>query len=867
MEVEMRAISAVVGLVVLLTAAAAAQEAGEARPSLLKATFSKLPIYFVENRGVYPDEVAYYVQGADKTLFFTKDGITFRLKGKDKAWVVKLEFVGANPDVVPRGEDRQQAVFSYFRGPEKDWKTGLRTFGRVVYEDLWPGIDLVYEGTVNRLKYEFAVKPGADPGKIKLRYRGVTEVEVTKQGGLRVETPVGSFADEPPKAWQKVDGARVAVEMGFLPASRTGQGGHAFGFRLGDYDRTLPLTLDPVIMVYCGYIGGSAPDFASGIAADGSGNAYVVGGTDSNESTFPVTVGPDLTFNGPVPQPRFLLGDIFVAKVNASGSALVYCGYIGGSGKESATDIAIDLSGNVYVTGETSSTQQTFPVKVGPDLTYNGGLAGFAGDAFVAKLNASGTALDYCGYIGGSGPERAFGIAIDASGNAYVAGETGSTQSSFPVVVGPDLTHNGAAFGDGFVAKVNATGSGLVYCGYIGGTGADSCADIAVDKWGNAYVTGVTQSRETSFPVMVGPDLTFNGGTPFGGGTDAFVAKVNAAGTMLDYCGYIGGRLDDFGNGVTVDSSSNAYVVGGTASTETSFPVKIGPDLTYNGGGTTSGDAFVAKVNALGTALLYCGYIGGSGIDQGTAIALDGAGGVYLGGSTDSSETTFPVRGGPDSTYNGGGQFFGGDAFVARVSPTGKVLDFCGYVGGSENDGTTGIAVDGRGAIHVAGATTSREATFPVRVGPDLTYNGGFNVPTIDGDGFVCKLAYINLIGRGAPNLGGKVDLLMLVGGDHGLPYQLGTSLGTGPIPIDTRKLDLSPDALLAVTVASYWPSIFSGYRGVIDSMGQAQAAIHIPNVPALIGLRLHSAFVTLDPAAPSGIRSISNTFSFSITK
>jgi len=201
-EVKMRVLSAVVGLAVILGTASIVS-GQHADPSLLKASFSKLPIYFVENRGVYPDEIAYYVQGADKTLFFTKEGITFRLKGKDKGWVVKLEFVGANPDVLPRGEDKQQAVFSYFKGPEKDWKTGLKTYAKVVYEDLWPGIDLVYKGNVNELKYEFAVAPGADPGQIRLRYRGVEKLEHTARGSLCVKTPEGSFEDSPPVAWQE----------------------------------------------------------------------------------------------------------------------------------------------------------------------------------------------------------------------------------------------------------------------------------------------------------------------------------------------------------------------------------------------------------------------------------------------------------------------------------------------------------------------------------------------------------------------------------------------------------------------------------------------------------------------------------------
>jgi len=832
----MRGISAVVGLVVLLAAATAAHDAEPASPSLLQATLSRLPIYFIENRGVYPDEVAYYVQGANKTLFFTKDGITFRLKGKDRAWVVKLEFVGANPDAKPRGEDQQQAVFSYFKGPEKDWKTGLETYAKVVYEELWPGIDLVYHGTVNRLKYEFVVKPGADPGQIRLRYRGVESLERTASGALSVKTPAGGFEDAAPESWQEVEGTRVAVAMEYRlnvgeacdPPSARDENGHSFSFRVGDYDHTKPLVLDPVILVYCGYIGGSGTEFGGlSIAVDAGGNAYVTGWTQSSEQTFPVKVGPDLTFNAA----RAWWSDAFVAKVNAQGTALVYCGYIGGSGHdEGGRAIAVDAGGNAYVTGTTTSDQQTFPVRIGPDLTHNGGT-----DAFVAKVNASGTGLAYCGYIGGDNRDQGEGIAVDGAGNAYVTGFTSSTSTTFPVKVGPYLTGSG-----GFVCKVSASGSGFVYSGFIPAT---SCRAVAVDPKGNAYVTGYAYA---GLPVKVGPDLTHNGLD------DAFVAKVSSSGTELLYSGFIGGNTYDYGLGIAVDEAGNAYVTGGTTSHQNTFPLLVGPNLIRPGGG----DAFVAKVTTSGRGLVYCGYIGGTGGDDGVAIAVDRAGNAYVTGLTSSSEQSFPVLLGPDMTYNGGMC----DGFVSKVNAAGTGLVYCGYVGGSGDDSGQGIAVDRAGNAYVTGWATSNEQTFPVTVGPDVTHAGGW-------DAFVAKVATTFLVGSGSPAPGGQVNLSLSSAGDAGLAYQIGSSFGFGPIQIDTRPLHLSPDSLFIVTVNNYWPRVFSGYRGVIDSKGQAQAAIHIPNIPALIGVRLQSAFVTLASSAPSGIKSISNTFTFSIAK
>jgi len=631
----MKRIGSVVGLVVFLATFIVGQNAKPSSPSLMKATFSKLPIYFIENRGVYPDEVEYYIQGAEKTLFFTKGGITFRLRDKDRAWILKLEFVGADLGVAPHGGVQQQAIFSYFRGPEKDWKTGLRSYSRLVYRDLWPGIDLVYEGMVNRLKYEFVVGPGADPGKIRLRYRGASETVVKESGGLKVQTPVGSFEDAPPMAWQNVEGNRVPVKMAYLPAENDKEE-NEFGFAIGEYDLSRPLVLDPAVLVYCGYVGGVGDDFAYGIA--------------------------------------------------------------------------VDASGDVYLAGETSSSQASFPLKVGPHLIYNGQT-----DGFIVKVNASGTGLIYCGYIGGSNPDYGEGIAVDPSGNVYVSGITGSTEIDFPVKTGPDLTFNGAQI-DMFVAKVNPDGKSLAYCGYIGSSndeGYFQFCDATVDASGSMFLAGMTMgSNVQGFPVKLGPGLNY------AGQIDAFVAKVHPIGKNLIYCGYIGGSSSDVAGGIAVDSTGNAYVCGFTISTEwQNFPVKTGPDLTSNG------------------------------------------------------------------SY---------DAFVAKISLT---------------------LLEGSGTIRP----------------------------------------------------GGKVNLALSASDSAGHPYQLGSSFGTGPIPIDTRQLDLNPDDLLRVSAGNLWPWVFSGYKGVIDGNGQAMAAVNIPNLPALKGLRIYTAFVTLDPSAPSGVSGISNTFMFTI--
>ncbi|MCX6579114.1 MAG: SBBP repeat-containing protein, partial [Candidatus Aminicenantes bacterium] len=544
-----------------------------------------------------------------------------------------------------------------------------------------------------------------------------------------MQTPAGGFFDDTPVAWQEIAGKResVALKYAIEKGKSSKDTGDAplvtYGFTVGEYNPKQTLILDPVIIVYCGYIGGSGEDLCYGITVDSSGCAYMTGATTSTQVSFPDTAGPDLTYNGDY--------DAFVAKVKTDGTGIDYCGYIGGSDRDEAVGVAVDSFGCAYITGNTKSTENTFPVAGGPDLTYNGGIH----DSFVAKVNSAGTGLVYCGYIGGSGQDVNSGIVVDGSGYAYVTGSTGSSETTFPVTGGPDLTYNGGVY-DSFVAKINPAGTGLVYCGYIGGSGNDEGQRIAIDGSGNVYIVGFTGSAEDTFPVSVGPDITYNGGM-----YDAFVAKVKDDGTGLDYCGYIGGSGRDECHAIDVNASGCIYVTGITDSNEATFPVAVGPDITYNGG---IYDAFVVKVKADGTALDYCGYIGGSNIDDGKGIKVDASGCVYITGVTGSTETSFPVTVGPDMTYNGGSY----DVFVAKLKTDGTTLDYCGYIGGSNNDLIYDIAVDASSYVYVSGWTGSTEATFPVTVGPDLTYNGG------GCDAFIAKISLNYTVNFAAGNGG-----------------------------------------------------------------------------------------------------------------
>jgi len=672
----------------------------------------KNSVYFIANRGQFSPAVEFAVQDRNKTIFFAAGEVTFLLAGETSPWAVKMRFLNGLTPISPVPEGRPEATFSYFKGAEKEWKTGVPAYGRIRYPNLWPAVDLIYSSSAEGMKSEFIIRPGADPTAIRLAIEGASRVIVNKEGELVINTPESSIVERAPTAYQIIDGKRVDVQVSYrLEASSLSRDGEDFldasarektpasgyGFVLGHYDPSHELILDPVVLVAGSYIGGPSFDYAYGIALDSAGSVYITGYTYS-PSGFPLVAGPQLRFGG---------GDVdaYVAKIDPATSRLVYCGFIGGAGKDFAYDIAVDETGNAYVVGYTGSTEASFPVLKGPDLAANGRL-----DAFVAKINPAGTGLDYCGFIGGAHDDYGRGVAVDAQGRAYVTGYTLSNAATFPVKLGPSLAASGNH--EAFVARVSASGEGLEYCGFISGPGEDYAYDIAVDDEGAAYIAGSTDSTETFFPVVTGPDLSSNGGV------DAFVAKVSPSGESLLYCGFIGGKEEDVATAIALDSSKCAYVTGYTASDENSFPLAFGPDLTYNGGFY---DAFVAKVWSSGSFLSYSGFIGGVGYDVGNGISVDQWGCAYVTGFTSSNPDSFPVKEGPDLAFHG--SF---DAFLAKVGQGGTKLDSCGYLGGSGADFGEDVVVEkgGSGIIYLTGSTYSSDVDFSSSLLPSSPFQG-----------------------------------------------------------------------------------------------------------------------------------------------
>ena len=417
-----------------------------------------------------------------------------------------------------------------------------------------------------------------------------------------------------------------------------------------------------------------------------------------------------------------------MVKLNPAGSGLVYATFLGGNDNDYGQGIAVDGSGNAYVAGNTWSAN--FPTTPNAfDTSHNGG-----SDAFMVKLNPAGSGLVYATLLGGSDDDYGHGVVVGGNGSAYMAGETDS--SNFPTTPGAfDTSYNGGDGADAFVARLNSAGSGLVYATYLGGSRFDAGYGITVNVSGSAYVTGETGS--SNFPTTSGAfDTSYNGGD-----IDAYVVKLNPAGSGLAYATFLGGSGGDWGNLITVNVNGSAYVVGPTGSSN--FPTTPGSfDTGYNGGDR---DAFVVKLNPAGGGLAYATFLGGNGTDFGNGIAVDGSGSAYVVGRTGSSD--FPTTPGSfDTSYNGGDR----DAYVAKLNPSGSGLSYATFLGGSRSDSGYGsIAVDGSGSAYVTGQTHS--SNFPTTSGAfDTSYNGG------DRDAYVAKLAiptplYLPLILLGIP--------------------------------------------------------------------------------------------------------------------
>jgi hypothetical protein len=707
-------------ILALLTTPALSQARSSAA---VPAPFPTSSPVFIENAGQYAAGARFQAWAGGLTVWLADDAIWLTLfeesaeaktaesrrafrggPSSPQGVNIRLSFLGANaqPRLVPCHP--LETRVSFFRGNDPArWRADVPVWGGVRYVDLYPGIDLELKGDQGLLLPRLQVQPGADLGAVQLRVEGA-EAAAVQGDALHLTTAVGNVV------WPLLRTENAALQPGVKTRGAMAfELAAPFAPESSRPDRGGPAADNPSDLIYGTFLGGSSGDWGEAIAVDASGAAYIGGVVQS--PNFPTTVGAfDRSFNGE--------HDAFVAKLNAAGSALEYATFLGGSDGDPAHGITVDGSGSVYLTGHTDCFG--FPYTEGAyDTTCDA--IDWGGDAFVVKLSPEGTALEYATFLGGSIQEGGFGIAVERSGAAYVIGVTGS--ADFGMTDGAfDTTYNGGT--DAFVAKLSPDGSRLEYATFLGGSGDDWGSAIAIDGSGAAYVTGFSHSF--NFPTTPGAlDTIYGGGEYYG---DAFVAKVSPDGSTLEYSTFLGGSSDDWGVGIAVDGSGAAYVTGFTYSSD--FPATPGAfDTAYNGA-ELYGDAFVAKLNAAGSDLDYATFLGGSLGEEANSIAVDAAGSAYMTGYTSSAD--FPVtQGAFDTSYNTGGS--GWDAFVARLNAAGSALEYATFVGGVGHDEGSAIVVDGNGVAYIAGTTSS--PGFPTTPGAfGRSYGGG------PGDAFVAKL-------------------------------------------------------------------------------------------------------------------------------
>jgi hypothetical protein len=861
-------------LAIALAATATLSQPTTVTPSATAvATYGKLPLSFEANHGQAVPSVDFLSHGPGYALFL-RSGEAFLAihsgtsvlspdrSSRDQSGhasapmplegsVVGMRWIGANSRAYARAEDELITKTNYFLGNDPaDWRTNIPNYGRVRYRSIYPGIDLVFYGNQRQLEHDFVVSPHANPSKIVLSLTGIKDVQIDPATGDLIASTgtAGAKGDLrliKPTAYQLLGGHRTAVAVQYQLLAD-----NQIAFVVGHYDRSAPLTIDPVL-VYSTYLGGSGlngnGDQGNGIAVDSAGNAYVVGTTYS--TNFPVTGAAFQSQNNAA-----LAGHgstVFVTKLNATGTALVYSTYLGGSGSSSGGDfgygIALDSLNNAYITGATYSTD--FPVTCGAYQTANPSTTSGATTAFVSKLTADGSALTYSTYLGGSGNQAspaqgdvAQAIVADASGNAYVTGYTSS--SNFPVTDGAFQTQYAGSTStwNAFVTKLNPSGTSLVYSTYLGGSGSppdpnyylpaagDYGNAIAIDASGDAFVAGSTAS--SNFPVTTGAFQT-----TLAGPSNGFVTKLNPAGTEEVYSTYLGGSgqtdlpfyteypyvisspfvSGDSANAIAVDNSGFAYIAGNTTSND--FPVSAG--VLEGASDVDSSAGFVAKLKQDGSALEYSTYLEGIGTSV-SGLAVDSTGNAYLTGNAPAVSAGFPAgfQSTPDALATPASS--GVSAFLVKLNPSATVLNYATLLGGSSNDKAASLALDAEGNVYLTGSAYS--TNFPTTTGAFQTSEnaaaaGGSNA-------FISKFAL-----AGEAN---QTTYPALPSGSTGATLtDDGGSISLQCYP-DAGSDTLSITVNLALTTQSVWPPP-TGTVSFVDSLsvppaiGQGIAVLENP--------------------------------------
>ena len=642
---------------------------------------TQIPLTFEPNQGQAEGNAQFVARGAGYYLTLDRTGSRMLLRRGARSADVRMSVVQKRAGGKLTAAQPLPGHSAYFRGADPSrWLTNVPNFAQVRADSVYPGIDLAYYGNQARLEYDFVVAAGADPRQILLHFDGVQSLRTDEQGNLLLGTAAGTLLQHKPVLYQSIAGNRQPVAGGFRV-----EPGNNVSFLVGPYDRAASLTIDPTLVyssflggtdsesgnsvasdiaanlymtgvtystpagdgdvlvrkisadgttfLYTADLGGSGDDYGNGIAVDVNGYAYIGGRTTSTD--FPI--------NNAFQNKNLGVNNAFVLRLDPAGSSIVFSTYLGGSRDDRGYSIALDTQGSVYIAG--ASTSADFPTSDGAYQRSNrGGI-----DAFVTKFSSTGAGV-YSTLLGGGSDDRAWGVAVDQKGNAYITGDT--TSDSFPNANAP-YQHSRHGGLEAFVSQLNADGTQLPFSTFIGGAGDDTANGVAVDLSGNIYVVGSTTS-DKEFGI---PGRSFNTGYN-GGSSDIFVAKYSANGQSLAWTTFLGSHGGDYGNAIAVDNNGNVYVGGDTDSDQ--YPVTKDATQASRAGGV---DAVVSVLDTNGLNLLYSTFYGGSGDDSIVGIALDQYAQIYLTGQTSSAD--LPVAKGVVQALPGGGD---SDAFLAKMS-------------------------------------------------------------------------------------------------------------------------------------------------------------------------------------------------------
>jgi hypothetical protein len=794
----------------------------------------RAPATFVANRGQWRTDARFVARGGGMTVGLADDRIEFDLHGAAPGQGVLLRWRldGALPTAAWHGHQSAPGRHSFFLGGEHG-VTDVPAFARVVLAQAWPGIDLAFRDRDGALEYDLLLAPGADPDAIAFRSEGHERLRLDADGALLVDTGLGTLRQSPPLAFvASADGDRAPLASRFVL-----RGDDRFGFVVPGWDGRSELLIDPGI-TWGTYLGGADDDLAQAVAADAPGRVVAAGTTRSVD--FPASPGAyQRTYGGHNTQP-WPFGDVFVARFHGANGALDWATYVGGSENDVCAAVRTAANGDVLVSGWTSSTD--YPTTPGAfDRTHNGTGAGYqytGGDLFVTRLASSGQSLVFSTFIGGNDLEYVLGMDADADGAVTLSGHVHSFD--FPVTPGafaPTMTGGS----DCYVTRLSADGSRLLLSTYFGGgTGEEYGYGVAVARNGDAIIAGGTDSRD--LPVTAGAfDTTFNGGQAHI--ADGFVARFDATGSSLLWSTFLGSPDDDFVRAVALERNGMVTVAGETNGP--AFPTTPGAyDTSHNG----LLDAFVTRLTADGSALVWSTFVGGGDDDYAGAVVADGSGRVVVGGLTKSP--AFPTTDGAfDRTHNGDG-----DAFVLRLTTAGSRLDYSTFLGSPWWEMANALAIRPDGDVCLTGFTW--HPAMPVTPGSFSTLHAGRN------DGFVFRM---DLLPTGARRAGGATA------GCAGLPYTgvpsmprvgnaafaitaarvapgaagivcLGTTVLAAPVRVLGADLWLDPATILVCLSTQ------------ADAFGGASAPLPIPANPGLAGARLAAQLLAIDACAQGGV-------------